>query len=251
MKFHLIFLLCIAIVNAKLVMIIRHGEKISNAVTNLSPEGEARAICLLNVFGTNGTYVSPQKIFAQNPTLRRRSTRPRDTVIPLAKSLGLQVDLSYTSRKTQKLVEDIMNSPEEVILVSWSKQRIPEIASYLGVENPPKWGKHFDKIWMISDGRTSYFNDFNDKNKNNFTDNIVETKKFDKNNSKILRIQKGGDDLDNELSINTHSFFANTNDSDGKDNDKERNSPVIFEILKQNIDDCMHKKMKEIKNNNH
>ncbi|OUM56510.1 hypothetical protein PIROE2DRAFT_25752, partial [Piromyces sp. E2] len=145
----------IIIVNAKLVMIIRHGEKISDEIPTLSPEGEARALCLLNVFGTNGTYVSPQKIFAQNPTIRRRSTRPRDTVLPLAKSLGLKVDLSYSSNKTKRLTDNIKNSPEEVILVSWSKQRIPEIASYLGVENPPHWGKRFDKIWMISDGHTS------------------------------------------------------------------------------------------------
>jgi len=150
-------LLGLTLANAKLVMVIRHGEKIDDDHTDLSPQGQARAECLINVFGNNGTYVSPQKIYAQSPTPQRQSTRPRDTVAPLADSLGLKVDLSYTSGKVKKLSQYIMNSPDEVILVSWGNDKIPFIAEEFGIANPPEWKKHcFDDIWILSDGKTSY-----------------------------------------------------------------------------------------------
>ncbi|KAL6596452.1 hypothetical protein U3516DRAFT_833332 [Neocallimastix sp. 'constans'] len=135
-------LLGLTLVNAKLVMVIRHGEKIDDDHTDLSPQGQARAECLVNVFGNNGTYISPQKIYAQSPTPQRQSTRPRDTVVPLADALGLQIDLSYTSGKVKKLSQYIMNSPEEVILVSWGNDKIPIIAEEFGIVNPPDWEKH-------------------------------------------------------------------------------------------------------------
>ncbi|OUM66364.1 hypothetical protein PIROE2DRAFT_40834, partial [Piromyces sp. E2] len=145
-------LLGITLTQAKLVMIIRHGEKLNDEVTNLSPKGEARAACLINVFGNNGTYVSPQKIYAQSPTEKKQSTRPKDTVEPLAKALGLQVDLSFTSGKVKKLANAIAMAPEEVVLVSWSNDKIEDIAEEFGIPNPPKWdGSVFDEVWMLSD----------------------------------------------------------------------------------------------------
>ena len=160
-------LLGLTLVNAKLVMVIRHGEKIDDDHTDLSPQGQARAECLVNVFGNNGTYISPQKIYAQSPTPQRQSTRPRDTVVPLADALGLQIDLSYTSGKVKKLSQYIMNSPEEVILVSWGNDKIPIIAEEFGIVNPPDWEKHcFDDIWILSDGKTSYLKQGNGLNSN-------------------------------------------------------------------------------------
>eukprot|EP00833_Pecoramyces_ruminatium_P017678 jgi/Orpsp1_1/1191710/evm.model.d7180000087974.1 len=159
MKFNNIalMLLGIALTNAKLIMIIRHGEKIDDEHTDLSPTGQARAYCLVDLFGANGTYATPQKIFAQNPTEKKQSTRPRDTVVPLAESLGMEVDLSYTSGQIKKLTSDILSSTEEVTLISWNNDKIPEIAEKFGIVNPPEWkSKTFDDIWMIHDGQTSY-----------------------------------------------------------------------------------------------
>jgi len=150
----------IAIANAKLVMIIRHGEKINDEYTDLSPRGKARAECLINVFGNNGTYATPQKIFAQSPSEKKQSTRPRDTVAPLAEALGLQLDLSYTSGQIKKLTNYITSSNDEVTLISWSNDKIPDIAEKLGITNPPDWDNDtFDEIWMIYDSATtSYLN---------------------------------------------------------------------------------------------
>jgi len=153
LKFIISTLLSISLANAKLIMIIRHGEKLNDKVTNLSPQGEARAKCLINVFGNNGNYATPQKIYAQNVTEKKQSTRPRDTVIPLAQELKLEVDLNYSSGKVKKLANDILNSPEEIILVSWSNDKIPEIVEQFGISNVPDWDNDtFDEIWMISDG---------------------------------------------------------------------------------------------------
>ncbi|KAG4108744.1 hypothetical protein H8356DRAFT_1617521 [Neocallimastix lanati (nom. inval.)] len=153
-----LMLFSIAMAHAKLVMLIRHGEKINDDYTDLSPRGQARAHCLINVFGNNGTYLSPQKIYAQNPTEKKQSTRPRDTVVPLADALGLQVDLSYTSGQIKKLTSDIMSSSDEVTLVSWSNDKIPDIAEKFGINSPPDWDSDvFDDIWMIYDSTTTTY----------------------------------------------------------------------------------------------
>jgi len=159
-KFIINALLGLTLVNAKLIMLIRHGEKINDDYTDLSPEGKARAECLINTFGPNGIYATPQIIYAQKPTKQRQSTRPVDTVTPLAESLGLEVDLSYSSGKFKDLAKEIKKSPEEVILVSWANDRIPKIAKEFGIKKVPEWkGKEFDDVWIITDGTTSYIRD--------------------------------------------------------------------------------------------
>ncbi|OUM66366.1 hypothetical protein PIROE2DRAFT_26510, partial [Piromyces sp. E2] len=138
------------LVNTKLAMIIRHGENSSDDTPNLSSKGKARAYCLINAFGNNGTFVTPQKIYAQSPTEKKQSTRSNDTVFPLSKALDLDVDLSYTSGQIKKLTKNIMNTAESVVLVSWSNDNIPEIAEKFGIINPPEWDSNvFDDIWMI------------------------------------------------------------------------------------------------------
>jgi len=150
-------LVALTVAEAKLIMLIRHGEKIDDNHTDLSPQGQARAECLVEAFGQNGVYTSPQKIFAQSPTEQRQSTRPRDTVAPLAESLNLQVDLQYTSGKYKKLAKYLKTAPEEVILVAWGNDRIPNIANELGIANAPNWkGKIFDDVWILTDGKTPY-----------------------------------------------------------------------------------------------
>jgi len=152
-------LLGLTLANAKLIMLIRHGEKIDDDHTDLSPQGQARAECLTEIFGANGVFTTPQKIYAQRPTQQRQSTRPRDTVTPLANSLGLEVDLTYTSGKFKDLAKYIAISPEEVILVCWGNDRIPNIAKQLGIKKAPEWkGKIFDDVWVLTDNTTPYSN---------------------------------------------------------------------------------------------
>jgi len=233
MKFKLLILVLIGnyigLIHTKIIMIIRHGEKLNNQIKNLSPKGEARAKCLIDIFGHNGIYVSPEKIFAQNPTNKKQSTRPRDTVIPLARSLNLTVDLSYSNHKIIKLTKDIIRSPEEIILVSWSKENIPEIARRLGVVNPPlKWGKSFDKIWIISDGQTPYIK----SSINNLKTSLRNQSNLDNNNIIIDTnyLLTYDNNYNNNIKSNRRkekSKFKNYKNHSGK---------ITLRILKQNIE---------------
>jgi len=158
MKLIYIFFILVGIqlINAKLVMVIRHGEKISDKYSGLSSKGQARADCLIEAFGSNGIYVSPQKIYAQS-TEGKKSTRPRDTVIPLASNLELNIDLSFRSDDVKRLAKQIKNSPEEVVLVSWSRDKIDNFAKQFGIKNVSSWDNNtFDEIWMITDGVSNY-----------------------------------------------------------------------------------------------
>ena len=158
MRLNIFFFILIGIhlTNAKLVMVIRHGEKINDKMTGLSSKGQARADCLVEAFGSDGIYVTPQKIYAQS-TENKKSTRPRDTVTPLAYNLGLEVDLSFKSNDVKKLVKQILNSPEEVVLVSWSNDKIDNIAKQFGIKDINSWDSSiFDDVWMINDGLTFY-----------------------------------------------------------------------------------------------
>jgi len=148
----------IALANAKLIMIIRHGEKVNDKETDLSATGKARAYCLSEAFGPDGKFATPSKIYAQSPSEKKQSTRPRDTVQPLADLLHMNVDLSYTSGQVKKLAKDVEGSNDEVVLISWSNDNIPDIAEKFGITNPPEWNSNtFDEIWVLSDGTTSYY----------------------------------------------------------------------------------------------
>jgi len=158
LNFFIVILLGISIINAKLIMIIRHGEKLNDQLTNLSEKGQARADCLADAFGSKGPFATPQKIFAQNPNEKKQSTRPRDTLLPLARSLGLSIDLSYSEDQYKSLLKAIVDAPEEVILISWSNDNIQDMAGEFGILDAPKWkAPVFDEIWMIKDGRTPQF----------------------------------------------------------------------------------------------
>jgi len=194
---------CVALVNAKLIMIIRHGEKLNDEVTNLSPRGEARAHCLIDVFGNNGSYATPQVILAQNPTEKKQSTRPRDTVVPLAESLGLNVDLSFTSNQVKKLAKFVNESPSEVFLISWSNDKIPDIAEKLGITNPPDWDNDvFDDIWMIYDSSSaSYLNN-----------NAVVKRAAYSGEGYTMEIVK--QNVDECISKNIQNYSSNVSDND-------------------------------------
>ena len=75
--------------SSQTIILIRHGEKISDDHTDLSPEGQARAKCLPELFTRDKLGYVPAKIYANKRSFT--STRPYDTVFPLAKYLGLEI----------------------------------------------------------------------------------------------------------------------------------------------------------------
>jgi len=278
-------LLGLTLANAKLIYLIRHGEKLNDKVTNLSPKGEARASCLINVFGNNGTLPSPQKIYAQNPTEKKQSTRPKDTVIPLSDHLGLPLDLSFTSGKVKKLANAIMTIPDDIVLVSWSNDKIPEIAEQLGIVNAPDWdSKVFDDIWVLSDGNTVIDNDTMNNGMGNTMDNTMSNasgnnnsnNNFDNinNNNDISETSKIGNGINNSGANNNSNgqieypsnnkngqieYPNNSNNNNNYNNNYNNNDQYVvnsnynkrsnfnMEIIKQDINQCISGKMAVLK----
>jgi len=138
----------ITLSHAKLIFLIRNGEKLSNKVSSLSPVGEARAKCLVELFGNNGTFITPQKIYAKKS--EKKNTRPFDTASPLAQNLQLTIDDSYDNDDTEKLSKNIMKSPEEVVLVVWTNGDIDDIPYDFGVKKPLWDDKIYDEIWVLT-----------------------------------------------------------------------------------------------------
>jgi hypothetical protein len=148
-------LLSISLIQAKLAMFINAAEGDKD---NLYAVGLARAKCLCEVFGVNGTLTTPQKIYAQTG----KSLRFRDTVMPLAQSLNLEVDLTYNKENTKELINGIISAKEDVSLISWSPNKMDKVTKDFQIVNPPTWdSNNYDNIWILTDGAIPYLKNEN------------------------------------------------------------------------------------------
>jgi hypothetical protein len=180
------------------VMIIRHGEKLGDSSSdkdggpNLSTRGSARATALPQLFAPaqppygcalsvgnsqnfTGDYASvqiqgmtprfstPDFLFATQAS--KSSNRPVETITPLSAMLNLTYDDKHADGDYAKVANDILTNSKytgKVVLVSWHHGNIPNLATSLGVTNPPAWpGSVFDRVWVISysNGTASLEND--------------------------------------------------------------------------------------------
>ena len=139
------------------VLIIRHGEKINDADPHLSSTGKKRAEGLIQFFTKDpqvNAYGPPAAIFAAAPAKEGNSTRPYETVAPLAKHLDQAVNLDFEAKDIKKLVSAITKSSEydgKTVLISWTNAEIPKLANALGAKGVPKdWDNAtFDRVWII------------------------------------------------------------------------------------------------------
>jgi len=159
--------------SSQTIILIRHGEKISDDYSDLSPEGQARADCLPELFTKDELGYTPSKIYANERTLS--STRPYDTVTPLAEYLGLEIEEFKKSNKnsaknllsledakltksSKKVIKDfventLLKDEHDVILVCSSHQVIPIISNLLGKEVDASGDKGFDKYFIFQNGK--------------------------------------------------------------------------------------------------
>ena len=85
--------------SSRTIILIRQSEKISDDYTDLSPEGQARAKCLPELFTREKLGYVPDNIYANKRSFV--SARPYDTVFPLAKYLGLEIKEFKKSSSTK------------------------------------------------------------------------------------------------------------------------------------------------------
>jgi len=152
--------------SSRTIILIRHGEKISDDYTDLSQEGQARAKCLPELFSREKLGYVPHKIYANKRSYS--STRPYDTVFPLAKHLGLEIEefkksssknlknifKNYLDRKTKDFVENILlHDKHDIILVCSSHLNIPIISELLGKKVDASGKEGFDKYFIFQNGK--------------------------------------------------------------------------------------------------
>src|SRR5882724_2356609 len=136
------------------VLIIRHAEKPDSGY-DLSPAGYQRADAYPGYFKGLAMDSKPLKldyVFATADS--KGSHRPRLTVEPLGRALGLQIDTRFNNKKFQDLVDEIQTKDHGPhILICWHHGEIPNLVRALGA-NPDKLlpeGKWPNEVfgWMI------------------------------------------------------------------------------------------------------
>jgi hypothetical protein len=130
----------------------------------LNADGKARAKAYVNYFQNFAVDGKPLKLdylFAAADS--KESHRPRLTLEPTSKKLGLAIDSRFANEQFQKLADEILTKPRgKQILICWHHGEIPQLVRALGAGSGqlfPK-GKWPDEVydWVIqlrydSDGR--------------------------------------------------------------------------------------------------
>ncbi len=140
------------------VYLIRHAEKPtgSDKSSDLTPEGLKRANALPQLFETSESQPKPLHkpdfIFAAAKS--KGSNRSAETVIPLGKKLGIEVNTTFADNDYGNLVEELFSNPiyaGKTILISWHHGKIPKMAQALhAVDAPKKWSDDsFNRVWQI------------------------------------------------------------------------------------------------------
>jgi len=136
------------------ILIMRHAQK-PDTGHKLSRTGKTRADACASYFANlviDGKHLKLDRIFATKDT--RHSHRPRLTVEPTARKLGLTIDDRFKDRQFLDLVDEIKSWPRgENVLISWHHSTIPRMLRAFGADPQKllpngKWPGHsFD--WLI------------------------------------------------------------------------------------------------------
>jgi hypothetical protein len=136
------------------ILIIRHAEKPETG-TELTPAGAQRADAYTNYFRSllvDSTLLKLDCLIATADS--NNSHRPRLTLEPLSKSLGLPLDTRYKNKESALLAGELLTRPHgRQILICWHHEQIPALMEALGAD-PAKLlpgGKWPDEVfsWVI------------------------------------------------------------------------------------------------------
>jgi hypothetical protein len=169
------------------IMLIRHAEKplqdeaaVSSSghadPLSLSVRGWQRAGALVPLFagspplqavGPGGHRASaaieklarPQHLLAARATADRPSTRPRDTLRPVAQFLGLTIDENFSADSSLATLATHIRGLKGPVLVCWRHDALPALANELlqRMAAPVRWPESsFDMVWVIERTRLSW-----------------------------------------------------------------------------------------------
>jgi hypothetical protein len=156
------------------IMLIRHAEKQPDDPPgpppyginedgeqdrhSLSPRGWQRAGALIGFFARPipGPIAKPNVLYAcavdtsEGVGDDSKSVRPQQTVMPLARKLGVVINTDFVIGEEAQLATSI-RSRLGVVLVAWEHKHIPLIATALGADAPSAWpDDRFDMVWVLT-----------------------------------------------------------------------------------------------------
>jgi broad specificity phosphatase PhoE len=131
----------------------RNGEPDPESLT---VRGWQRAGALAHFFASQ-QQLRPTTIFASGIGADSKSHRPKQTVMPLARLLDIDINEGHLKNDIEPLMNDVM-SRIGTVLVSWEHHRIPDLVAQL--PNPPavpKWpDERFDIVWVLDAEQTGW-----------------------------------------------------------------------------------------------
>jgi broad specificity phosphatase PhoE len=117
------------------ILIIRHAEQ-PDAGFGLSAAGEARArdyVSYFENFTVEGRPLRLDYVFAAKDS--PNSHRPRLTIEPTAKALGLKVDSRFKNKQFLELADEVESRPHgENVLICWHHGTISQLLRALGAD---------------------------------------------------------------------------------------------------------------------
>ncbi len=139
------------------VVIIRHGEKPAEASVkqadggdNLSCQGQNRALQLATVLYQK--IGKPDYTYVPTLGMDKSTSHSRmfQTVTPFAVKYDLTINSKYDESELSDVAKNVLKKSGTVLIV-WQHSAIPDLASALGVDNPPKWREaDFDSMWIVT-----------------------------------------------------------------------------------------------------
>jgi hypothetical protein len=136
------------------ILVIRHAEKPDKG-DGLSKAGKQRAKAYVKYFKNFTVDSQPLKVdylFATADS--KASRRPRLTLEPFSKAVGLAINAQFQDTQVQQLVNAIQAKPPgKTTLICWHHEQIPQLATALGANSNDLFrnGKWPDNVfgWVI------------------------------------------------------------------------------------------------------
>lgn len=121
---------------SSVILIIRHAEK-PDVGDGLAPAGEARANAYVDYFKhftVNSTALHCDYLFAAKDS--HESRRPKLTIKPLSKALGLAINTDFKDDEYARLADELRSGrySNKNILVCWHHGKIPQLLAALGAD---------------------------------------------------------------------------------------------------------------------
>jgi phosphohistidine phosphatase SixA len=139
------------------VLIIRHGEKPGDPATDGADDGRDLSTRGFERAGALAVYIPatfgpPDFLFATEES--KHSNRPVETITPLAKVLGIEINSKHADDDFQKVADDILSNAKyagKLVLICWHHGKIPKLTAALGGSAPfdPWPGDVFDRVWSL------------------------------------------------------------------------------------------------------